>query len=570
MKWIWSSFPTKQFYLLLLAYFLPMISAHFILSSLATAVFVAALIAMCVGTLQIMLAAEKVFSFIEYSSIFQYFSEGEKKIDMRKPEARLIRRSVLPCVTFGASFCTTLLTFYLSHQSIIPNEAVCIVSAFFTLVVFFQFECYKSPLFLLSSSSRLLSWLYVFLMVVSEILPIPEFLFYIGSAAISIPVFPGLSLRINTLTLVQFPMQCMLIIHFIIHNKWCNFYSGLGPYLLFTSWWVMTRHFFILSSPFYLFLGTFGIVIVLGLSPFMPILFLASPMYVLFYHGLSRQFFMSLGLVVCSILFLLLLGKFSRRLLESKWLNVSFDSLILLQILVSIPVILVGASWVTQYYSPTNVPVVSLAQYNEYCSPGMNWVGNNMVQTQLNCMHLRDRMLMASGRVKEVKIREVSNTQEQSLQNLPSVIRAALTCLLGRLDPMCGHRSDMDTCRREFTGCHFYHNHEYTFAVYVDLNLNDDTYNLWEVSVVLLASNSFTEVVRNLRAGDNLQFNATFVSGMGSDQLVLQLAALEGVKVGRGEESMKDSIQLLVHRVSQSLASTVNILLDVLLGFSAL
>lgn len=566
VKWVWASFPIKQFYLLLLAYILPMISAQFILSSIATVIFIGAFISMCVGTLQIMLASEKVFSFMEYSSIFQYFSEGDRKIDTRKPEMLLIKRSILPCVTFGIAYCIALVTFHLSHQSIIPNEVMCALSAFFTLAVFLQFQCYKSTLFIVSSLPRLFSWLYVFLIVFHTTLPIPEFLLYFGSAAVPIPVLPGFVLRINVLTLIQFPFQCVLITYFLLHNKWHNFYSGLGPYLLFTSWWVLCRHFFALSSPLYLFLGTFGVVLVLAISPFLPVLFLGSPVCVLLYYGLSRQFFVCLGIVVAFVLVLLLVRRFSRRLMETKWLNISFDYLLLIQVLVSIPAVFMGASWFVHFYSPTDVPVVSLAQYSEYCGP-QNWVGNNMIQTQLDCMHLRDRVLAASGKVESIKIEQVSNDYELSLKSLPGSIRTALTCLLGQLEPMCGDRSDMETCKREFSGCHFHHSHKYTFAIGLTINLPPADGR--GMLVTLLASNIFAEAVENLQVGNHLQFNATFASGMGSDDLVLQLVALEGRDVGSDEDSVQDSVHFFTTQVIQSMTITLGILFDVLLGYTA-
>ena len=568
VKWIWSSFPTKQFYLLALAYFLPMISPAFILSSVATVVFVAGFVAMCVGTLQIVLAAEKVSSLVENSSIFQYFSEGGRKIDTRRPEAILVRRSVLPCAMFAASFSVTLLTFYLSHRSVVPSEVVCIVSAFCTLAVFLQFECYKSTLFLACSSTRLLSWFYAFLVVFQDALPIPDFLLYTGSASISLPI-PGLHLRVNVVTLVQLPVQCLLIGYLLARNRWRNLYSGLGPYLLFTSWWVLTRHFFVLSSPLYLFLGTFGVVFILAVSPFLPLMLVASPPLVLFYYGLSGVFFGYVGIIVCFVALLLFLGRFSRQLMEAKWLNISFDSLVLLQILVSVAAILVGASLVTRYFTPTNIPTVTLAQYGEYCGP-QNWAGGggNMVQTQLDCLHLRDRVLSAGGLVRGVKIKEVSNDRELGLQSLLSVVRAALTCLLGRQEPMCGRRIDMETCRREFTSCHFQHSHKFTFAVGVNLTL--PVRDRGRISVELLASNSFEEAVSRLSVGQEIRFNSTMVSGMGSDQLVLQLVSLEGFTSSRDREmeNVEDSLQLLAYQVMQSVANTLAVLFDVLLGYT--
>ena len=546
-----------------------MISPNFILASLATVAFLAAFISMCVGTLQIVLAAEKVSSFVEYSSIFQYFSKGARKLDTGRPEAILVRRSVLPCVTFGTSFCATLLTFYLSHRSIVPSEVVCIVSGFCTLAVFLQFEGYKSSVFLACSCTRLLTWLYAFLTVFSKVLPIPDFLLSLGSASLPIPLlFSGLTLRVNIFTLIQFPVQCMLIAYFLVRNK-C-IYSGLGPYLLFTSWWVMTRHFFLLSSPLYLFLGTFGVVFFLAVSPFLPLMLIASPALVLFYYGASRVFYLYVALIVSFVVILLVLGKFSRRLMEAKWLNFSFDSLVLLQILVTIPAVLAGAYQVVRYYTPTHVPPVTLAQYGEYCGP-KNWAGGdggNTIQTQINCLHLRDRELTAGGVVEGVRIQEVSNNYESGLQSLPSIIRDALTCLLGQQEPMCGRRTDMDTCKPEFTGCHFQHSHKYTFAVDLQLALplSHD-----KISTRLLASNSYLEAVRELRVGETIRFNATFVEGMGSESLVLQLVHLEGFTSTRQQEieNIEDSLQLLVYQVVESLGNTLTVLLDVLLGYTS-
>ena len=133
---------------------------------------------------------------------------------------------------------------------------------------------------------------------------------------------------------------------------------------------------------------------------------------------------------------------------------------------------------------------------------------------------------------------------------------------------MCGRRLDMETCKREFTGCHFQHSHKYTFAVDLRLAL-PSTHN--RVSTTLLASNSYLEAMRDLRVGQTIRFNATFVSGMGSKHLVLQLVDLEGFASTREEEieNIEDSLQLLVHRVVESFANTLTVLLDVLLGYTA-
>lgn len=575
IKWIWSSFPTKPICLLMLAYFLPMISPGFILTSIATFAFVAGFIAMCVATLQIVLAAEKISSFTEYSVVFQYFSRGERRIDTRKPEVVLLGRSMVPCVTFTAAFCATLIAFHISHMTVIPHEVICIVSAFCALCVFLQFQCYKSSLFLACSSTRLLSWFHAFLTVFQQVLPVPNFLLSIGSASIAIPL-PGLSMfRINIFTLVQFPVQCIFIVYFLSQNSWRNVYTGLGPYLLFTSWWVMTRHFFLLSSPYYLFLGTFGVVILLAISPFLLLLLLvASPVVVLYLFGVSRVFFVCVVLIICFIVVLLFLAKFSRKLMEARWLDISFDTIVLLQLLFSIPAVLLGASWVVRYYTPSDVPVVTVDQYRDYCGP-QHWAaggGENMVQTQLNCLHLRDRVLTGSGLIEGVRVEDISNDRETGLKPFPGIVRTALTCLLGSREPFCDQEHDTETCKRQFTSCHFQHTNKYTFAIDMQLNLfRSPEEGTAVIPTKLLASNAFVEPVKMLRSGQRIKFNSTFVSGMGTDRLVLQLIDLEGFASSRAEEIeyMEDSVQILAYRVILSIANTLSVLSDVLLGYTS-
>ena len=203
MKWIWSSFPTKQFYLLLIAYLLPMLSISFVISTLSTAAFVAAFIAMFVATLQVVLNSEKVFSLMEYSNIFRYFNETGMAIDTRAPETQLIWHSIGPYVTFLVSLLIVVVTQGLAHPQLILFEPLCIVAAFFAAVVFFQFRCYKSPLILLSISTRLVSWLYTFLLLVTSWIPLPGFLFFGGKEIINV------TLSVNIVT----KSQCSLCFH---------------------------------------------------------------------------------------------------------------------------------------------------------------------------------------------------------------------------------------------------------------------------------------------------------------------------------------------------------------------
>ena len=566
VKWIWSSFPTKQFYLLLIAYLLPMLNISFIITSIFTVVFFGASIAMIVSTLQIILNSEKVVLFMEYSSIFQYFNETETNIDIKTPEKTLIKKTAGPYITFGMSLLLVSVSLGLSDQHVISNELFSIVAGVFSFIVFLQFRVYESPLVLVSLSTRLISWSYVFLVQLSTVVTVPEFLFFFGQKLFSVPVFPGVWLGVNVITLLQLPVQVGLIALLLYRESWHNFFSGLGPYSLFVCWWVLCRNFFSASSLYYLIMTVVGVGMFAVLSPLYPILFVASPVFFFFYYGISQAFFISVTIVVIVSLVVVLGAVYFKQLKEAKWLNIPLDYIFLVQILVSIVAILVGSSWYASIHKPATLPTVSIDEYTNYCGP-LNWNNGNMVQTQLNCLHLQNRVFEGHGVVDAVWIAEITNDGKESLKALPSALQTTLTCFFGQSEPFCGDREDMTTC--VYSRCNFQHSMHFLFEIALALPLTDDTHN--SVSVSLMVSNKFRPAVEQLRKGMEIAFNATFVEGMGSNKLVLQASSVyfEGNDgLNERSEEEEEVKQYLMTRLFVSIKLTVSFLLEVLLGYT--
>lgn len=551
-----------------------MLNVDFVISTLATLAFVAAFIAMSVATLQVIMNSEKVFSLMEYSNIFRYFSETGMVIDTKAPETQLIRHSIGPYLTFLVSLLIAVVTLGLAHTQLIFSEILCIIAAIFATTVFFQFQCYKSLLLLLSVSTRLVSWLYVFLLLLTSWVPIPEFLFFAAKQIVTIPLFNNVSFDINLMTLLQFPVQLTIAVYLLYRNSWHNFYTGLGPYFLFICWWVLCRNFLAQSHIFYLFMATFGVLILVSLVPFLPVLLALSPLFFLFYYGISRQFFISLSLVIITALFLLLVATNFSRLKEAKWLNFPLEYIFLFQILISIFLILVGSSMYAGLYSPSSLPVVTIGKYVEYCGP-KNWEGANMVQTQLNCLHFENRLLHAHGTVRSVKISQVLNDRRASLSTLPSSIQTSLTCLFGQTEPMCGDRNNMTTC--VYSGCHFQFSNKFHFEINLDMplsNHSDGDTSAETIPVSLIATNKFKPLMLEVRMGMNLIFNATFVGGMGSDKLILQAVSLSFVeemyRVPAEEEEDEEEAerQHILTRLISSLKDALCFILEILFGYT--
>ena len=565
VKWLWSSLPTKQLYLLLLAYVLPMIDISFILAAVSSIVFAAAFLAMAIATLQIIVNSEKIDSFKEYSTIFKYFSLPGMQLNTRRLESELIRHSIGPYVTFVVALVFMALSVSLSFQKLLLYELLCIVAGMLSVGVFVHFQIYKSPLVLLSLVPRLLSWMNLFLLLAGSWIPLPEFLFFTAKQIFSVSLF-GLSLNINLMTLFALPVQLTLVVYLLIRESWHNFYSGLGPYSLFVSWWVLCRNFLVQSSLTHLIGTLVALTLLLPAMPFIPVLILGSPLIFLFYYGLSKQFLVSLSVVTLLLVLAVATGVNFKQLKTAKWLRIPFENVILIQVVVTLMLSLVAANMYASTHSPSSLPVVSVSEYATYCGP-LNWRdGDNMVQTQLNCLHLEGRMLQGHGTVVSVKIGRITNDAEMSLRALPSAVQTTMTCLFGSSVPECGERENMTTCI--FSKCHFHKNNIYQFEIKANMLLSNDS----SVSVTLVAATHLQTAVVLLRAGDEIHFNATFVEGMGSDAVALQVSTVvfEGRSYGKtsGEEEEEKSKQYLMTKLVSSLKSMMFLLLEVLFGYS--
>lgn len=563
IKWIWSSFPTKQFYLLLIAYLLPLLTVNFVVSTISAGLFYASYLIMILSTFQIVLTSEKNFLMVEYSSIFQYFNESNAKIETKAPKKRFIWHAFLPYIGFLVALAVAIVTMGLAHTQIIFVEILTVVSFVFTAGLFLEFDLYKSPLTLIIILSRSLTGIYTVLDILLHYgIPLPQFLFFPTQTLFSL-----FWLEVNLVSLIQFPVQLSIIVYMLYRNSWKNFVSGLGPILLFLCWSVLSRNFLDLSSPRYLAIAATGSLAIIAVIPFLPVLGLLSPGFFFFYYGVSRPFFISLSVVVVISILLLVFAINFKWIKETKWFNIPLDYILAIQILLSVLFIFIGSVLYTSMYEPNALPVITPQEYLNTCIPDTN--GNsNSVQTEINCYHLLDRVFEANGIIVEVKMSKITDNGRLSLSSLPSPVQTALTCLLGSSKPMCGENEKYPTC--VYAGCNFHSNLQYTFDIELRLNLtNASSYD--PIPATLLADNSFLDTVVKLQSGTYLRFNATFVSGMGSSHVTLQAQSLVPYKeVGFNviDIRKKEQRKFLFSRFVHSLKKTVHILLEILFGYT--
>lgn len=551
---MWSAFSTKQLYWLLAVYFLPMMTVQVIVSSVSTALFNAAVVFMVLVTMQIAINSERLQTRMEYVSLFQCFNKTGVQIQLPLPKSDAVHY-----VTFILGLLVAMLSLGFSNHSFIYYEALVIVSAVVSFLVMMEFDLYESKLFLLLMLAKSLSWVVLVAEKMCSLFPIslPRFLVWLKTPLWTSAWF-GFGFVINPLSLLQLTLHVLLIFDQLKRLDWKTFLSVLGPHILFFCWFTLCRYFVSNSSAFHLAIMSTGIVV----FPLTTVIFLLSPWFFLWRYGFTPPFFYSLASVSLSGALSAFVAITFKRW-RSWWLSLPIEYVVLGLLGLLFGLALFLSAWYGSVFEVTTpLPQVSLDKYKEYCGPE-NWVGGNTVQTQINCVHLRGRVLGSEGVVESVSVLESVDARANSLKLFPRFLQRAITCHLGSYNPMCGDKEDMVTC--VYNGCHFQHDLTYTFKVKLKLPIKG-------VGATLLVSNHHKEFILNLRSGMSLQFNATFVDGMGSESLTLKAVFLNAdglddtlsLEKEREEEIKMGMLSTLVGSVKDC----VSILLEIFGGYA--
>lgn len=424
-----------------------MLTVGFVVQTIVFVVFVVAIGVMSVATLEMFLDSEKISSFEEYSSVFQIFTS--RKIDTKASGEKFAKRSIGPYIAFIIALPLALLTLGMAYQHLISYEILTIVATAFTIAILLEFEFYLSPILMISLGTRLLGLWYAALPLLRHW--VPEFLFIGVAQTISLPIYPGIYVTVNLVMLVQLLVHLAVIAYLLTQTTWNNFYSRLGPFALLNCWWILSRSFlshshltqFAITAMYVVILLILGIVCILIVwllvsLPYTPLLLMVSPIIALIFLGFSQRLFIFLSVViVVNVLALYVGGKLS-FLKGKSWHKVPLRYISLVPIFISLLLFVIG-------YSSTHgssSPVITVPEYAKYCGP-QNHDDSNMVQTQLNCLHLKGRMFEARGSIQSAKI--VVESGKESQNSLGSFIQ---TTLLGFFGGTCGIRKTQQHAAR--------------------------------------------------------------------------------------------------------------------------
>jgi hypothetical protein len=556
-RWLWSFFSTKHFYWFLVVYFVPMMTIQVIVSSVSTALFNATILFLLIVTLQTAIHLEVVQSRMEYLSLFQYFNKAETGIKI----PHISKSDTAHYVTFVGGVVMGVVFLGLSNHSFVYYELLAFISMVISGMVVLQFDLYDSLLLWFCILAKSPSWLVLGVEKLWSLFGYspPQLLNSVREPFWTISLFEELGFDVNLVTVLQVSLHALLLVTLFVKSK--GTFSNLGPHILFLGWFVLCRNFIVNSSAMHLAIVSATVI----LLPFYTLAFFLSPIYFLYYYGVSLPFYYSIAaIVVISVFACLVVITF--KYTQEWWMNLSIEYVLLCCLVFSVLVMGFLSAWYASIYRvPQPLPTVSLEEYEKQCGPG-NWIDGNSVQVQINCMHLKGRVFRSRADVESVRISKTQNGMADSLQFLPHFLERALTCYLGEWEPMCGDSGDTPTCIH--TGCHFQHSLLHTFEIKLRIPVGDDT-----IGATLLVSHRYQDFVLKLRSGTSLQFDAVFMEGMGSDRITLQAQLLSalGLTSTRNldeekEMEVKKSIWLVF---LQSVKNSITVVLEIIFGYAA-
>ena len=568
VKWLWSSFSTKQMYWLAAAYILPMLTVSFIVSSVSTALFVGAMLAMVLSTIEIVMDSEKARFQADYLALLQCFNDSDD--DGSLMTKLLSRSSTTKYANFVVALVVGLVSLKFSYIHPAFYSILFLAAVVAVMFVVLQYDLHEHSIFIYFCIAKIPGTVFTFLFVVSSCVSLPAlstFFEIFHRQLYVLSLSEDFSLYFDWVTLIQMAFHLWFLVTCFYKFKWSDLSRIAGPLCLLVCWFTVLKFFLLQSSTEYTFLIIGGFTAFTMIPIILVLVFAASPFVLFYVYRFTPPFFYSLGFVAGGLVLFTLLWT-SWRYFPSFWLNLSLDYIFLMAVVLTVPCSIYLSAWYSSMYAVSSLPPVQMEEYAMYCSPEQKSM--NFVQTQINCLHLQGRVLQGEGTVSKVAISNVLDKKASSLHFLPSTLQQALVCALGEKEPMCGNLRDASTCVP--SGCHFHSTLQYTFELQMSLRLGQGQRTA--VGAKMQVPDRYKELVLSLVKDSVIRFDASFVDGIGTDQLVLQARHVQadgfendtGVGNSDRDKDKKEMIEKFIYTFMKSLQSIVIMVLDMLFG----
>jgi hypothetical protein len=347
----------------------------------------------------------------------------------------------------------------------------------------------------------------------------------------------------------------VLILRGLIGSGKMHFYAISGPFLAASVWWVLWMVFFdfvmLQDSVNWIWLGLSHVPILIPLSVVSSVI------------GFTFQYFKYLIILAVVVVVIAICvggcyhyGNKIARIPQLRYFK--FDHLLLFFVTIPPLVLLfIFADVFVVTHRPAPPPPVKWGDYLKHCGPDA-WVDGNMAVTQINCSSLIGRRSVElSGIIDTVKVFQRDNTYETVFNKFSEVgsLKEAGYCFFGQKSDLCSRDvgdtptsddtptdSGTDTiCRQNSRPCNLHHQSRFAFVIKVASVGDESTSKVGDQQGSAIVVNLLTrgghkpssadntlinDIIRNLKRKQMVRFNATFMDGLGSDQVYMKLESI--------------------------------------------
>ena len=311
-----------------------------------------------------------------------------------------------------------------------------------------------------------------------------------------------------------------------------------GPYLVASLWWLLWMVFF--HSMVAMATSSEDIswtwLSVSHVPILIPVVLVSKLVQLVILYGI--QISAGLVIVMVTILALFLCFRFGSLLARLPYIRlVTFDHLIIFVVVVVPLLVLMGVAdiYTVSNQAPPAVPL-KWQDYCTHCGPH-KWRETNRAEVQVQCASLNGRRVVnLLGEVGSVQVVSRQNVYESIFDKFSSVghVKEAGYCFFGINKGLCGGEAEGEDLPTSDTACGDnpcnLHNHDsFIFSIKLsavrDEKSNDYT-QCESVQVSLTAEHAFKDIIFALRSSDVVQFNATLIDGLGSDEVSMRAESI--------------------------------------------
>ncbi|XP_014880737.1 wolframin [Poecilia latipinna] len=553
MQWLSALIPTHHVNALIFFFIISNLTIEFFIFLIPLLIFYLSFFSMIICTLRVFQNSKAWENFRALTDLLAHFEPG---LDLEQAETNFGWTHLEPYLYFLLSVVFVVFSFPVADKSWVPCSELAAIALFFTITAFLSLHA-SAQLF---ARKALLTEVLSGACSLTQLLPDSFWLFRIfGKTFVTVPLGDAVVLNLGIPWLL-YGHLFYLLFRMAQLKGFKGIYLCLVPYLVCFTWCELCLAFLNNASAIGLIRTCIGYFLFLFALPVLTLGLAAMIMIQLVQWFLTLEVTkMVVTLIVCFVPVVLRL-----------WTRFSLNPIVVLRSLSRssiVKLILVWLSAVVLFcwmyvYRSEGMKVynstLTWPEYSNLCGP-LAWKESNMAQTQILCSHLEGHRVTWTGRFKYVRVTEIENGPQSTINLFPVFLGNWMRCLYGEPYPVCDEGKQNTAaepqplpapappqedplCKLKTLAkheCHVKRFDRYKFEVTLGMPLERKTKNGTIIEdedatkdIVLRASNEFKSVLLHLNAGSLVEFSTILEGRLGSKWPVFEMKAIHCVSCG--------------------------------------